>query len=192
MEITAAVEKLLSERFAGKVRLSSAEEIRSSHRSRVSRYLVLEGPPGAPQSVIVKQAIAVGREVYDQDRPDGPAWRLFNEWAGLQFLTESCGDASPSPQFYAGDRDSGFLVLEDLGTCKRLDQVLLGDDPSSAEATLVAFAATLGRMHAHTLGKQAEYERIRSSAAAATGLPPCFVIWRRSLESSRLWELTKN
>src|SRR5499426_2469890 len=155
------VEKLLSERFEGKVRLDAAEEIRSGGRSKVSRYRVLEGPQCAPQSVVVKQAVAVGREVYNPDSPDGPAWRLFNEWAGLQFLTETSGDASPTPRFYAGDRDHGLIALEDLGVSRRLDQALLGADPAYAAASLIAFAATLGRMHALTMGKHAEFELIR-------------------------------
>src|SRR5262245_16651377 len=46
------VEKLLSERFEGKVRLYAAEELRSGGRSKVSRFRVLEGPQCAPQSVI--------------------------------------------------------------------------------------------------------------------------------------------
>ena len=115
------VEKLLSERFEGKVRLDAAEEIRSGGRSKVSRYRVLEGPRGAPKSIIIKQVVAVGREVYNPDSPDGPAWRLFNEWAGLQFLTETSGGPSPTPRFYAGDRDHGLLALADLGVLKGLD-----------------------------------------------------------------------
>src|SRR5262245_54853788 len=133
------VEKLLSERFEGKARLGAAEEIRGGGRSNVSRYPVLEGPQCAPQSVIVKQAVAVGREVYDTYMPYGPAWRLFNEWAGSQFLTESSGGASPTPRFYAGDRHHWLLALEDLGASKGLDQALLGADPGHAEAMLVAF-----------------------------------------------------
>jgi hypothetical protein len=146
------VEKLLSERFEGKVCLAAAQEIRSGGRSTVSRFPVLEGPQCAPQSVIVKQAVTVGREVYNPDTPDGPAWRLFSEWAGLRFLTETSGGASPTPRFYGGDRDHGLLALEDLGAGKGLDHALLGADPVYAEAMLVAFAATLGRIHALTWG----------------------------------------
>ncbi len=165
-------EKMLSERFEGKVRLDAAEEIRSGGRSKVNRYHILEGPQGAPNSVIVKQAVAAGREVYNLGLPDGPAWRLFNEWAGLRFLAETSGGASPTPRFYAGDRDHGLLALEDLGASKGLDQALLGDDPAYAEAMLVAFAATLGRMHALTIGKQAEFELIRSSLGPRKSNPP--------------------
>ncbi|MCI0660105.1 MAG: aminoglycoside phosphotransferase family protein [Acidobacteria bacterium] len=114
-------------------------------------------------SVIVKKAVAVGHEVYNPELADGPAWRLFNEWAGLQFLTETSDGASPTPRFYAGDRDQGLIALEDLGAGKRLDQLLLGNDPGAAETMLVALAATMGRMHALTIGKQAEFERIRGS-----------------------------
>src|SRR5215475_7684088 len=120
-----AVEKLLSERFEGKVTLGAAEVIRSGGRSKVSRFPVLEGPACTPKSVIVKQAVAVDHEVYNPDLPDGPAWRLFNEWAGLQFLTETSNGASPTPRFYGGDRELGLIALEDLGEGKRLDQVLL-------------------------------------------------------------------
>ncbi|MGH9752671.1 MAG: phosphotransferase family protein [Blastocatellia bacterium] len=157
------VEKLLSERFEGKVRLGVAEEIRSGGRSKVNRFPVLEGPQCAPKSVIVKQAVAIGREIYNPDLPEGPAWRLFNEWAGLRFLTGTSDGASPTPRFYAGDRDHGLFALEDLGAGKRLDQVLLGNDPDAAETMLVVFAATLGRMHSLTVGKQAEFESIRGS-----------------------------
>jgi Phosphotransferase enzyme family len=163
MEIVPAVEKLLSDLFKGKVRLDSAEVLRGSNRSNVSRLIVLEGPQDTPQSIIVKQAVAVGREVFNPELPEGPAWRLFNEWAGLQFLTETVGATSPTPRFYAGDRDKGLLVLEDLGASKGLHNFLLGDDPHSAETMLVAFAETVGRMHALTIGKQSEFERIRSS-----------------------------
>jgi hypothetical protein len=157
------VEKLLSERFGGNVRLGHGEALGGSNRSKVDRLIVLDAPQAAPKSVIVKQAVAVGREVYDPDMLGGPAWRLFNEWAGLQFLTETSGGASPSPRFYAGDRDRGLLVIEDLGKSRRLDHVLLGDDPDSAETMLVTLAATLGRMQALTVGNEAEFDRIRSS-----------------------------
>jgi hypothetical protein len=161
LEMIEVLEKLLSQRFEGKVRLDHAGALRSSGRSKVNRFHMIEGPPDAPNSVIVKEAVAIGGEAYDPALPGGPAWRLFNEWAGLQFLTETCGAASPAPRFYAGDRDRGLLALEDLGGSRRLDHALLGDDPIDAEKMLVAFAATLGRMHAATIGKHAEFERIR-------------------------------
>jgi hypothetical protein len=95
------IEKLLSERFEGKVRLGACQEISGgSGRSKVSRYRILECPQDAPKSVIVKQVVANGREeIYNPGSPDGPARRLFNEWAGLRFLTEISIGASPTPPF---------------------------------------------------------------------------------------------
>src|SRR5262245_48611052 len=81
-QMIVAVEKLLSERFEGDVRLGPAEDIRSSDRSKVCRVPILNAPQDAPRSVIVKQAVAMRGEVYDPDLPGGPAERLFNEWAG--------------------------------------------------------------------------------------------------------------
>src|SRR5262245_33281147 len=101
----AEVEKLLAERFEGEARLGPAEDIRSSNRSRVCRVPILNGPQHAPRSVIVKQAVAMEGEVYDPELPGGPAERLFNEWAGLQFLTEISGVDSPAPRLYGGDRE---------------------------------------------------------------------------------------
>ncbi len=155
------IEKLLSERFEGEVRLGPAEDIRSSNRSKVCRFHVLDGPQRAPRSVIVKQAVAMNGEVYDPDLPGGPAARFFNEWAGLQFLTEISGGDSPAPRLYGGDRDHGLLAIEDLGASRGLDQFLLGNDPAQAETMLIAYAAVVGRMHALTMGKQAEFELLR-------------------------------
>jgi hypothetical protein len=159
MEIIAVVEELLSELFAGKVRIGPPEPLTSSKRSNVNRFFILEGPQHSPKSVIVKQTVK-GLEVNNTEPTDGPVRKFLNEWAGLRFLTENAGDASPASRFYAGDRERGLLVLEDLGARAHLDQVLLSDDPASAEAMLVALAATLGRMQALTIGKQAEFEQI--------------------------------
>ncbi|MBI1928882.1 phosphotransferase [Candidatus Poribacteria bacterium] len=162
-EIVATVEKVLSEAFGGKARLEAQDGLGGSDRSHVLRCNVLEGPANVPASVVVKQAIAGGDEVYNPDSPEGPAWRLFNDWAGLQFLSEVAGDASPAPRFYGGDRESGLIVIEDLGTGESLDKLLLGNQPATAEAGLIELATTLGRMHAFTIGKRTEYDRIRNA-----------------------------
>jgi hypothetical protein len=160
-EIIKTAEKILSDTFGGEVRLEETEELGGSGRSNVLRCKVLEGPAEAPQSVIVKQALAWDDEVYDPDSTEGPAWRLFNDWAGLQFLTESIGDDSPTPRFYSGDKEKGIIVFEDLGSGESLDKLLLGNDSDAAEAGLIELTTALGRMHALTVGKRAEFERIR-------------------------------
>jgi hypothetical protein len=85
---------------------------------------------------------------------------LFNDWASLQFLQQL---APLAPRFYAGDSDSTLLIMEDLGTGQRLDQLLLGDDPVAAEQALIDFASVHGRMHALSIGKALKYSRIRET-----------------------------
>jgi hypothetical protein len=51
--------------------------------------------------------------------------------------------------------------MEDLGVARRLDQLLLGDDAAAAEEGLLAYARTLGRLHAPTVGQESAYWRLR-------------------------------
>ncbi|MEJ7902363.1 MAG: hypothetical protein WKF63_10990 [Thermomicrobiales bacterium] len=79
--IKQAAERILSAAF-GAVRLDASTPLDpsdSSERSNLSRFQVLEGPPSVPASVVVKQAVAMGDESWDPDRPGGPASRLFTE-----------------------------------------------------------------------------------------------------------------
>jgi hypothetical protein len=111
---------------------------------------------------------------YDPDAAEyaGTAWLLFNDWAGLQFLTEVGGSLPPAPRFYAGDRQAGLIVLEDLGDGESLDDLLSGDDPARAEQAMIALAATLGRLHAATIGKQAVFDRIRAALGSGMSRSP--------------------
>jgi hypothetical protein len=126
---------------------------------------LIEGPAHAPTSAIVKRAAVGNDEIYD---PSGgafpaPAWRLFNDWAGLAFLDQVAGSTPIAPRLYGGDRNAGLIVLEDLGTGETLDQVLLARDAQAAERGLVELAALLGRMHALTVGRQAEFDQLRDA-----------------------------
>ena len=136
------------------------------------RCLLVEAPD-APTSVVVKQVLGDERAAYDPRNtdPDSPAWRLLNDWAGAEFLSQVADDASPGPRFYGGDRAAGFIVLEDLGMGKTLADLLLGVDAPHAEAALMSFSATLGRMHAITLGKSGTYTSARRALGKGAQRP---------------------
>ena len=161
-EIIATTEKILSEVFGGEVRVEVKERLGSGSRSNVLRCRVRTSPEDAPMSVVVKQVLAHDDDVYDPDSLEGPAVRLFNDWAGVQFLSDVTDGTSLTPRFYGGDSERGLVVIEDLGDGERLDELLLGDAPTDAEVGLIEFATVLGRMHALTVGKRAEYERVRN------------------------------
>lgn len=152
--IITTAEQLLAEALGGTVRLRIGDTLTASGRTNVYRLRVLAGPDNAPVNVIVKQLQKL------------PACTFFNDWASLQFLSQIIPDMSFTPRFYAGDPAQGIFVMEDLGKGYRLDHLLLGDDPIAAETALVEHAALHGRLHALTIGKQAEYDHIRQPLGA--------------------------
>ena len=153
-----SAERALGVAFGGTARLADERALVGGDRHRVYRFRVFDGPSSAPTSVIVKKALAGSSSPYG----------LVNEWAGLQFLDDIAGDLHLAPRFYAGDLTAGLIVLEDLGEGMGLHDILQGRDPALAREALVQLAATLGRMHALTIGKQRQYARIRHTL----GPPP--------------------
>jgi hypothetical protein len=114
-----AVKRILAETFGGPVMLGAGQEPKhGSGRSSVLRYPVLDGPDGAPASVIIKQVKPHEDEPYDPDAADGPAMRLFNEWAGLQFLSALALPEAQAPRFYGGDRTIGLIVRKILARAR--------------------------------------------------------------------------
>jgi hypothetical protein len=165
-EVRAAAERVLSAALGGGVRLRQTDVLRERYRNGVVRLAVEEAPPGVPESVIVKFVDGHGNRRYDpaDDSHESTAWRLRNEWAGNRFLNDVGGEPPLSARFYGGDHTAGCIVLEDLGADGEcLADRLQGDDPARAEAGLVAYAASLGRMHARTAGRADAYARLRRS-----------------------------
>jgi hypothetical protein len=180
-ETITLAERSLSASYGSVVRLDSAPALDGSDRSHVFRLSLLEGPPDAPTSVIVKRAAVGDDETYDPNAAafPAPAWRLFNDWAGLQFLARVAPSDPIAPRLYGGDRNAGLIVLEDLGRRETLDQVLLGEDARAAENGLVDLAALLGRMHALSMGRQSraraarQRHRVLYVSLAGDGLARC-------------------
>jgi hypothetical protein len=147
-------------------------------RPTIQRAAVLEGPAGVPASVIIKRIHWI--DPYDPDdvRPTGGtsaphdnptmAWRLLSEWTATQCLTCWGGDPPLWPRCYGGDLAEGFVLLEDLGTGERLSDLLMGNDAVAAQAALLGYATALGRMHAATCGREAEYDRLWQARARRT------------------------
>jgi hypothetical protein len=157
--IVATTERLLSDAWGSKVLVSeNMVNLRPDvGYSSVYRFSLQERPAGVPESVIVK-----AKKIRQDQERDANAYRyLFDEWAGLQFLSEVATDLAP--RCYAGDTEIGLMVIEDLGEGTGLHHLLLGNDYAAAEEAVVNYAATLGKMHASTIGKREIFERIRRS-----------------------------
>lgn len=168
VEAIAAAEELLSQKWGTAIRLTPGEQTGLSNRSHVHRLRVAQRRADIPETVILKQAaLRQESDVYDPQAADGPASRHFNEWAGLQFLSEVCSDPLPAPSFFGGDREIGFVIIEDFGDGTRLDHLLLGQDAAAAERGVIALFQTIGRMHAQTVGQASRYLEIRTALGPA-------------------------
>lgn len=182
-EDIAVAEKVLAKTFRDNVHLAFGEKEGLSGRTHVHRLEVVQGPPEVPQTLIMKQARSREDQPYAPDALGGPASRLFNDWAGLQFLSEACEGPPLAPRLYGGDRNAGILLMEDFGTGTRLDHALLGRDTVAAEMTMVALFETIGRMHAQSVGKQARYNELRSALGPTD--KPSRKVSRKDMEGVR-------
>ena len=122
----------------------------------------------APKSVVVKHICP------DHYAPDDvthiDTQRFFGEWAGAEFLSR-LGDGQHGPRFYGGDRQAGFIVIEDMGQHNSLVQPLLEGNADSATRALIHFAQRLGRMHADAFGREDEYKAIWHRLSPNTPIP---------------------
>lgn len=168
------VERILTEAWAGKVRLGEIETLRDGKCYRVA---ITGAPAGAPTSVIVKQAVAEPDIPLDPDATEGnPVQLLLEEWAGLKFLNSVMPGTGLVPKFYGGDRAACVVVSEDLGQGTTLVEALQGADPNYARECLVGQAQALAELHAHTLGHEANYWEIRD-ALGPRGAPRDWKKW---------------
>ena len=149
-------EDKLSEVWGGSVRLRLSSSINES--PHVQRLEVLEGPPGSPQTVILKLTRAAGQEKFDPDRSSG---QLLNEWASLQFLARVMGDKSSAPKVLAGDGELGFILLEDFPRNESFLNVFMNGEAATASSDLTRFAALMGELHGRTLQRPDKFNTIR-------------------------------
>jgi tRNA A-37 threonylcarbamoyl transferase component Bud32 len=118
------------------------------------------------RTVIVKRIRPKGRQRYDpaEAEPLSMAYRLFNEWAGIELLTRA---GVETPGLLAADRERGFLVEEGFGD-RGFDELLMADDPGPARAAALQYATALGRLHARTRGREEEYRALRDRLGPRT------------------------
>jgi hypothetical protein len=167
--LASATEATLTETYGAPVRLGEPELLRERYRNKVARFPVADGPAGVPASVVVKTVEAEEERGFDPDgdAAGGPASRFYNEWAGNRFLNEVGASPPVNARLLGANRAAGLIVLEDLGAPRSLADAMQADDRAALEAALLQYAAGMGRLHAVSAGRVAEFERVRRAIGGA-------------------------
>ncbi|WP_132125074.1 hypothetical protein [Actinocrispum wychmicini] len=158
----AAAEAVLRRRFGAKIQLAEPEDLGGSKLSTVVRVRVAATPFSLPRTLVVKR--------YTEP---APAESFVREAVSYQLFTALTAEERMCPELYAHDGNAGVIVIEDLGRAPTLADKLLGDDARSAERALLSWARSLGRLHATTAGREADFDALmrRLSAGRIKGDP---------------------
>jgi len=152
-----AAERALAQTWGHAVRLGPGTRLTApGRRNLILRCPVLAGR--GPTSLIVKQVHSEAASLHQADAWD--VQRFVCDWAGAQFLSTVQDQAPHSPRFYGGDREAGFILLEDLGAHASLVEPLLHGKEADAVQALLGYAARLGALHADTIGQEAGFTRL--------------------------------
>lgn len=163
-DTVAAAEEVLGNRFGAPIRLADPQQLGGKTDSTVIRVRVADTPFSLPRTLVVKR--------YSSASSGEPADGFPREAVSYQLFTAIAEDERMCPELYAHDGQTRVLVLEDLGYEPTLADKLLGDDPRAAERALLAFARSLGRLHATTAGREADFDALMRRLDAAPGEHP--------------------
>jgi len=132
------VEDRLSDRYSKPITVAMVQHL---WPSSVFRCTLQSSDGAVPATVIVRiprEGVArSGSAVLDSER------------IALEYLTAI--GSMLAPRFFAGGAEAGFLASEDLGVGPSLLDLLLGINTRAATEGALAFARSLGRLHAQTI-----------------------------------------
>lgn len=147
-----AAESVLSRRFGARIQLTEPEDLGGSPRSSVVRARVAASPFSLPRTLVLKRYVQPLDEHCDS---------FVREAASYQLFTALASEDRMCPELFAHDPVSRLLVLEDLGHAPTLADKLLGNDARAAERALLSWSRSLGRLHATTAGREADFDALQ-------------------------------
>ena len=148
-ETVTAAEGLLTDRMGAQVELADPEDLGGSIRSVVLRVRVARNPFSLPRTLVVKHTTAAA--------PENSGDPFAREAASCQLFTALHPDHRPGPALIASDPGRRLLVLEDLGRSATVAGTLMRGEPTQAVRVLLDWARALGRLHAATSGREADF-----------------------------------
>ena len=156
------IEKSLSNSLKYEIQLAKCTKFK---KNRIFRCWIADGPSYLPEVLLVKMARQTKREPYDRERDciGSSAWKLFNEWAALRFLSEINSDRMITPKFIAGDAAQGLIAFEYVPKAHSFRDILRKSNAAERAHALLAHAQAMGRMHGSTYGRKNEWLSLRTS-----------------------------
>lgn len=159
-EVVSAAQHLLTKRMGAPVKLSDPIELGGSGKTTVLRVRVAENAFSLPRTLIVKQVNGSG----DDEGPGtltrgvtGSHTAFLREAVSYQFTTSLGRDQRPGAYLVAYNLPERLLILSDLGENAKMTSVLRSRIEPATHNSLMAFAQALGRMHAATVGREADF-----------------------------------
>lgn len=150
-ETVRAAEKLLAKRFGSRIALAEPQDLGGSERSIVLRVRVAETPFALPRTMVLKRYLVTD---------DDPGASFVREAVSYQLFTALAEDDRMCPELFAHDGEMRLLVIEDLGRAPTLAEKLRGADARGAERALLSWARSLGKLHATTAGREADFDAL--------------------------------
>ncbi|MFC8043068.1 phosphotransferase family protein [Nocardia sp. NPDC057353] len=159
-EVVAAAQHLLTKRMGAPVKLSDPTELGGSGRTTVLRVRVAENAFSLPRTLIVKQVNGSGVPGVPGSVVPGVAGSdsaFLREAVSYQFTTALSREHRPGAYLVAYDLPARLLILSDLGENAKMTHVLRAGTQTATHNSLMAYAQALGRMHAATVGREADF-----------------------------------
>ncbi|WP_091507650.1 phosphotransferase [Amycolatopsis sacchari] len=148
----AAGEAVLEHRFGSAIALVDPEALPGSGPATVVRAKIASSPFGLPRTLVIKH--------YPEAKPEAAPDPFAQEAVSYQLFTALPPEERMCPELLAHDGARRVLVIDDLGAAPTLRDKLRGRDARAAERALLSWARSLGRMHATTAGREADFDAL--------------------------------
>ncbi|MTD59272.1 phosphotransferase [Amycolatopsis pithecellobii] len=148
----AAGEVVLAHRFGSAIALVDPVHLPGSGPATVVRARIAASPFGLPRTLVIKH--------YPDPAPEGLPDPFAQEAVSYQLFTALQPEERMCPELLAHDGEQRVLVIDDLGNAPTLQDKLMGRDARAAERALLSWARSLGRMHATTAGREADFDAL--------------------------------
>lgn len=150
--VISAAESILTRRYGGAQKLTDVTTLSGSGVAEVLRAKVATNPFLQHRTVVVKHSPETGNVLDDA--------AFLREVVAYQFTTSLSAEVRPGPVLLGYDTATRMIILSDAGDVDTLAAMLERADDVQHVQILRNLGAALGKMHAGTADKEAQYNAL--------------------------------